>query len=767
MSSASRSNAPVLAGLLAFVVLTLYVFQLREAHGSAARRVGVAIEQTADGVRVSQLSGDGPAAAAGLRADDHLLAIDGFPIRRVDDYDVPAGQFQRDTLVQFEIERDGKILSIQVSPGSPVPWLDHLVEGLVILLCLALGLATLTRSRDLRSRLLIAFLFFLALELALPLDTIGMPRLSLGVWTLYLLLAGAQICAELHLASVIPDRQPWLSRHPWVIPSFYLFGGAVGLGTTATYLLEEVGGRNVFPWSYPWLVDLVGQVAVPGSALLVLLLLGRSALRYPELEGRLQAGLVFIGVFPRAAYLLAEMIFESMGRGVTFQLAPVYPLVLAVYPVAVFVAIYRYHLFDVEWVVRRSLLYTGSTTLLILGFYSMIVGGGALFSVLIDKEHSIWLVSAGCLTLGLLFGSIRRFIADLIDSRFYPERRAMRRELARLAQELPAQGKAPRMGRHLVDRLAKIFAASSVTLLQAEARSGLLLTLASTADGKEEELLAPSFLLSPQDPGVLFLQETARPISIRHLEGKSPVLEKRLERLRAELLVPLIHSNRLVGLLILGESETGPRYPLEEIELLDLFAHQAASTFENVRLFESATYESLTGLRRREAILELLDQEVDRARRYQRPLAVGFADLDHFKTINDRFGHLAGDAILRQVSQALAVGLRRSDAIGRYGGEEFLLIFPETDLEGSITVAEKLRSRIEELHPVLDDGRSIEVRISIGLAGLDSGARSATTLIEAADQALYRAKENGRNRVEGEQVANESSRGARLDLDTS
>lgn len=753
MRSASRSIAPVLAGLLAFVVLTLYVFQLREAHRSAARRVGVAIEPTADGVKISELADDGPAAAAGARAGDRLLAIDGFAIRRVDDYDVPAGRFQQGTPVHFELEREGEILSIQVAPGSPVPWLAHLVDGLVILLCLALGLATLTRSNDLRSRLLIAFLFLLALELALPIDTIGMPRLGLAVWTLYLLLAGAQICVELHLASVIPDRQPWLSRHPWVIPSFYLFGGATGLSAAATYLLEEVGGREVFPWSYPGLVDLVGQVAVPGSALLVLLLLGRSALRYPELEGRLQAGLVFLGVFPRAVYLLAEMIFASMGRGVTFELAPIYPLVLAVYPVAVFVAIYRYHLFDVEWVVRRSFLYTGSTTLLILGFYAMIVGGGALFTMTIDAEHSIWLVSAGCLALGLLFGSIRRFVADLLDRRFYPERRAMRRELARLAQELPALGKAPRMGRHLVERLGKIFAAGSVTLLQVEARSGLLLTLASTRGDEEEELLSPSFLLSPEDPGVRYLQNTARPVSLRRFEGRSPVLESRLQRLRAELLVPLIHSNRLVGLLILGKSETSPRYPLEEIELLDLFAHQAASTFENVRLFESATYESLTGLRRREAILELLEQEVDRARRYRRPLSVGFADLDHFKTINDGFGHLAGDAILRQVAHALASGLRRSDAIGRYGGEEFLLIFPETDLEGAITVAEKLRSRIEGLCPVLDDGRSIEVRISIGLAGFDSGARSATALIDAADQALYRAKERGRNRVVGEQVA--------------
>lgn len=752
MSYARRSTIPALAGVLAFIVLTLYVIQLREAQRSAARRVGVAIEQGADGVVISELSLDGAATVAGIQSGDRLLALDGFPIHRVDDYDVPAGSFERGKPVQFEVARNGRHLSVQVVPGSSIPWRDHLIDGFVIALCLALGLATLSKSSDLRSRLLIAFLFFLALELALPLETIGLPSLNVIVWSLYLLLAGAQICVELHLASVLPDRQPWLSRYPWVIPSFYVFGGVVGIGTAATYLLEEVGGREVFPWSYTRLLELGDQVAVPGSVFLVLLLLGRSALRYPQLEGRLQAGLVFVGVFPRAMYLLAEIVFRYLGKGTVFSLSPLYPLVLAVYPVAIFIAIFRYQLFDVEWVVRRSLLYTSLTTLLVLGFYSMIVGGGALLSMVIDTDQSIWWVSAGCLTLGLLVGHLRRWLKDLIDRRFYPERCALRRELILLASELPVQGQVPRMGSHLVERLAKIFAASSVTLLLADSRSGLLLTLASSHPD-QGKALSLSFLVSPQDPGVLYLQQAARPVSIGRLRGISPNLENRLALLRAELLVPLIHNGRLVGLLILGEPETGPRYPAEEIELLDLFAHQVASTFENVRLFESATYESLTGLRRRETILELLDHEVDRARRYRRPLSVGFADLDHFKAINDRFGHLGGDSILRQVSQELSSGLRRSDAIGRYGGEEFLLIFPETDLEGATIVAEKLRERIEELQPVMANGEGVEIRISIGLAAFEGTGQTATALIESADQALYRAKAKGRNRVEGETIA--------------
>ncbi|NJL28121.1 MAG: GGDEF domain-containing protein, partial [Thermoanaerobaculia bacterium] len=214
------------------------------------------------------------------------------------------------------------------------------------------------------------------------------------------------------------------------------------------------------------------------------------------------------------------------------------------------------------------------------------------------------------------------------------------------------------------------------------------------------------------------------------------------------LAVPLVSRERLVGLLLLGRRRRrsrGHRLPAEELELLGLLAHHTAIVFENVRLFESATYESLTGLLRREAIVELLDKEVARAQRYQRPLTVGMADLDHFKAVNDRHGHLAGDALLKRVAEELALCIRSTDALGRYGGEEFLLVFPETDLLGAAVVAEKIRSRIEALRVRLETGEYVSARISIGLASFDDLPRTtpapSRALIDAADRALYRAKE--------------------------
>ena len=752
MKQPPRSHQPTLiTGLFALLVLALFAIQVREAQVSADRRIGLSIEPVGDGVRIYDVEANGPASRAGLRTGDLLVEIDGHPIERLGDYDIAAAEFERGQAAVYRITRGDQSLTLQVIPGSDVPWAQMLLTGLVLLTYLTLALSVGQQApRDLRARLLIAFLFLLSLELAIPLGLVGQHQLDLIAWSLYFLVAGAQLSVELHLAAVIPDHPPGLRRRPWVLAMFYAFGLTVGLGTCATYLLEEFVGANFLPWTYFQTFRLMEEVAVPLTTLTVLILLGRSALRHPKLESRLQAGLVLVGALPRGLFIFASLVLDRLGFPVTYTFEPLYPLVLLAYPVAVFVAMYRYHLFDVEWVVRRSLLYTMLSSVLVLAFYGVLATGGTFFSRVVGPQHSLWVVSAITLVLGILFGDLRRYLKKTIDQRFYPERQVLRQRLVELASQLPAQGDIPRMGTHLVERLSKIFAASSATLLLADPRSQALLTVASSRCDREESG-SLSLLLDPQDPGIDLLRRTARPVLANRLLTVSPSLARRFQLLWAELVVPLVHNGKLVGVLVLGKPETGPRYPSEEIELLELFGHQAATSFENVRLFESATYEGLTGLLRREAILDLLAHEVDRARRYRRPLTIGFADLDHFKSVNDRFGHLAGDALLKRVAEELRCGLRSTDAIGRYGGEEFLVVFPETDLAGASEVAEKLRRRVETLQVPMEDGQKVQVQVSIGLSRLDpevKNPKAVQALINAADQALYRAKARGRNRVE-------------------
>jgi diguanylate cyclase (GGDEF)-like protein len=165
-------------------------------------------------------------------------------------------------------------------------------------------------------------------------------------------------------------------------------------------------------------------------------------------------------------------------------------------------------------------------------------------------------------------------------------------------------------------------------------------------------------------------------------------------------------------------------------------------------LRELAMHDGLTDLWNRAAILESLDAELDRARRQGASLGLVMFDLDHFKAINDTYGHLAGDEVLRAAAKAIRDTLRPYDSVGRYGGEEFLLILPGCDERNAVCHAERLRLVLSELHvPATRD--EIRVTASFGVAVAGPGAEAdASGLIQAADSALYRAKRAGRNRVE-------------------
>jgi diguanylate cyclase (GGDEF)-like protein len=164
---------------------------------------------------------------------------------------------------------------------------------------------------------------------------------------------------------------------------------------------------------------------------------------------------------------------------------------------------------------------------------------------------------------------------------------------------------------------------------------------------------------------------------------------------------------------------------------------------EAVRL--QAMRDALTGVWNRGAVMDALEREAARASREGRPLALVMADLDHFKSVNDNFGHLAGDAVLREAARRMLGTARPYDLVGRYGGEEFLIVLPGCDAAEALRFGERLRERIAA--PVADGPARIAVTVSLGVAAQD-GPADAAVLLRAADEALYRAKLAGRNRVE-------------------
>jgi len=703
-ASPQHRRPRVLAALAFILVLALFATSVHEALQFAETRIGVGLFEDEQGLLVMEVVPGTPAARAGLVVDDRLLAIGEYPVRTIADYDRAVFEVGRGAVLEFRVRRQERELVAGVTPGMPAEWWLLLIRGLVSLGCVGVGaLSLFIRHQDVRARLLASLFFLIAYENALPRGLFEDSWWPVVVALSFYVGTAAQLAVELHLAAVVPRPR---RRHPG-IAWLYAIAAVLAVIGSVTYL-QEILGHQLFPWTAEGFDDLIHQIVLPLWAGALVLLLGRAIVNCPEREGRLQVTLILLGVLPWVVYIGVSWAQGFPGRESMAWSHDVMPYLLIFYPAAVFVAIFRYRFLDLESMVRRSLVYGALTGALVLTFYAILGAGGALLSLLLQgKVDSIWTLSIATVVLGLLFSPLRRFTQRLIDQRFFPEQESMRRSLIALTAELPTLDQPEQMAQHLVRELRRIFTAGSATLLLAEPQATTLSRAAHSGATGEEG--TPTLELD--DPGIERLAQLKRPAHVEHLASLSPALICAVRATAVQVVVPLFSESRLAGVLLLGEKTTGRSYSREEIELLGLLAQNVATAFDNLRLARSANYEDLTGLKRREAILAKLSQEVERAKRYGRPLTIAMADVDHFKAINDQFGHLEGDRALRGIADEMSSVLRGSDGLGRYGGEEFLCVFPFPHVT----------------HLGRDPVRD---------------------LVAQADRALYRAKAGGRNRVE-------------------
>lgn len=217
------------------------------------------------------------------------------------------------------------------------------------------------------------------------------------------------------------------------------------------------------------------------------------------------------------------------------------------------------------------------------------------------------------------------------------------------------------------------------------------------------------------------------------------------------LCIPILAQGEALGILHFQATDEAPTVADSELSFKTTFASQLGLSVANVRLREALRTQSirdpLTGLYNRRYLEETLQRESRRAVRAECALGVLMLDLDHFKSFNDTYGHDAGDAVLRETAALLVRSVRAEDIICRFGGEEFVIILPMADLKTSQARAERIRSRMAEL-AVMHQGNALgPTTVSIGVAELPRHGTSGKDLLAAADAALYRAKEQGRDQV--------------------
>jgi diguanylate cyclase (GGDEF)-like protein len=235
------------------------------------------------------------------------------------------------------------------------------------------------------------------------------------------------------------------------------------------------------------------------------------------------------------------------------------------------------------------------------------------------------------------------------------------------------------------------------------------------------------------------------------------------EGIRSSLTGPLVAMGKRVGFIFFS-SRRKNAYRDQHRRAFHEVAAQLSLAIEKSRLYEGllaanreletlrdrleyrAAHDALTTIWNRGAIVDLLSREVARSRREGRPLAVALADIDHFKKVNDTHGHAVGDTVLCAVAERLAAGLRAAEVVGRYGGEEFMVVLYPCSQRDAAVVMERLRLQVAS-RPIPTPVGAIPTTISIGVVVTDGGLEPGQ-IVEAADQALYRAKRLGRNRVE-------------------
>jgi diguanylate cyclase (GGDEF)-like protein len=240
----------------------------------------------------------------------------------------------------------------------------------------------------------------------------------------------------------------------------------------------------------------------------------------------------------------------------------------------------------------------------------------------------------------------------------------------------------------------------------------------------------------------IIVQDVSAESRVRHMGFES-------ESIESFAVVPIISKEQVLGVMAIG-SHSVHQFPTSTMRLLDTITMQIGMAIDNARLYERALHlaftDNLTGLYNRRYLLDQLDREFARAARNGSSISLVMIDLDELKKINDQFGHNEGDVVLRKVGRILKQNTRASDVAARWGGDEFVLLAPDTDSKSAYVVAERIRYHVEHSPPKVA-GQELIITISVGLVTYPGYASSVTELLKRADDAMYNAKGLGKNQV--------------------
>jgi diguanylate cyclase (GGDEF)-like protein len=717
---------------------------------------GMTFLDSGKGLVVTKIKSGGIAEKGGIKPKDVLLKVNGEKLSTFQEYRENEKIFWKIKKVKLTFLRNVKTFhTVLLLSKVNIPWRTFLPLILITGIYLSIGFFSLwKRSDDLRVKLLFLLTVLAPITFVVPDYLYGqMEPISLFLALLYYISSGILIGVEPHLAMVIPRKKAILEKHPWITKLMYTSGGFLGILNLINYL------DAIYHFGYPSVIAKISNLSFQITYNLIVPIavfgiLSHTFRKLPLGVKKSQTKVVLYGIFPWSVSMVTAFISLTIRGEFTpfllyFNLLATIPV-----PIAFSIAVFKYHLFKIELVIRKSLIYGFLTGFLFLFYYGIIGLGSGVFSIFFIKVRSIWVIAFATLLLGILFNPLKNRIYRYVDKYFYPEKYNLYQELPELSKEIASITNLNQLINIILEKLSLLLNMnSSAFLLSDEKLENYAVT--ATRGAIKPLQLERSVIFSANEEIIQYVAQHRKPLTMAQFSIKikeSPGFFK-LKKFQPELIVPFFLKDKLIAILLLGgkHSQLEGKYDREERDLLSMFSNQAAAMLENARLFQFASFDDLTGLYRRHIFEEELFKEVERTRRFHHPIAVGIIDIDHFKKINDTYGHTAGDLVLKNLAECLKAHIRRIDCLARYGGDEFAFFLTETNIEEGKKIGEKFRNIVENFDFLSTERASpIKVTISAGMTWWNGkpGDKTSEVLIKSADQALYQAKRRGRNRIE-------------------
>ncbi len=742
MTRESRQVSPVIWAMSA-LLLVLFGFQSVSEYLSSSIRLGIVLQETGSQVNITSVKKESPAQKAGVPADSVLKAINGHAITSISDITPLLKAAGGNNSLHLTVEQNGTAREIRVVPGVQANYRSLVLNLLILIVYISIGMAAFRASGiDHRTRLLAWFSFAVALDITTYINVSYWPGFQLLYSSFKQMLAVLQFALIFHLLSLIPRPAPWmkwkampaaiyilaLGFHLLVVLSGF---GLVSLGDTAMWFSTQLLNNNItyISWGVIILVILLYQ------------LFGTSNWRE-----RQQVKWILLSVVPWLSLQLSDILVPDAGWVYSDWYSFADKLIHLLFPAGILAAIFRYNLLDLNDLFPRNFFYSLLTTLLLAIPALAIVETGILLSRRYSPEAAIWLSNLAMLALGYTFSPARDRLIQALEGRSWYKQHNLGQELRLLAEELSNMDGLEEIERQLTSRLAALMHSQGVIL---HLNQGFL--KAGPSPSRKEDPV-PCWMGNEGERICLKNLELHKQDAPLHLgrPGETDALLKQLYRHGLELIVPLQLHGEHFGTLMIGRSLGQQRYSWRETELLNLFAQSISTKFANALLHSQLQFDELTGLYRRRPIVEIMEHCIDDFRKTGQLFTIAMIDLDDFKMINDRHGHLAGDRILKKAAAHAMEMLSKEDRLGRYGGEEFLLVMPGRDMASARWLCEHVRWALEALQH--EDHSATTA--SIGIACIEEVhhedlplPEQALELIALADSRLYKAKAEGKNRI--------------------